>query len=370
MMEDEKKKKLVERHDTDASLQAERGVTDTALAASHSSIEAEADEVVSDAREKADSVLSAAREREDDKLAAEPPSAKVAAVLKQARDHEDLALNAERRHADDALTAERARKELTRARLLAAEREETDLHLEIERTRADEALTSREDFFAMVSHDLRSLLNGIVMSAGSLKRLVGADPERRAAQCAEVIERFSGRMDRLIGDLIDVARMEEGKLSVLPERTDLANLVRELTQGMAQAAAARAIALSCSVASEPLFAHVDAERIFQVLTNLVGNALKFTTKGGRVDVRVERRGDDVLFTVEDTGEGIAADKLEKIFERFFQTLRHDRRGLGLGLYISKSIVEAHGGKISATSTPGRGSAFEFTLPAEARQSAA
>ena len=231
---------------------------------------------------KADSVLSAARGRENDKLAAEASLPGVTAVLRAERDHEDLALSTERRVADAALTAERARKGLTRARLLAAEREETDLRLQIERTRADEALTSREDFLAMVSHDLRALLNGIVMSAGALKRLVGADPEGRAAQCAAVIERYSGRMDRLMGDLIDVARMQEGTLSVFPERTDVTMLVRELTRGMMEAATARGIELTSDVASEPLFAHVDAERIFQVLTNLVGNALKFTTKSGRV----------------------------------------------------------------------------------------
>ncbi|MCA1662954.1 MAG: HAMP domain-containing histidine kinase [Myxococcales bacterium] len=369
-MEGEKKKdKLVERHDTDASLRAERGVTDKALAAKQNSIEAEADEVVFEAREKADSVLSAARGREDHKLAAGASAANVTAILQEERDHEDSALSAERQGADAALTAERARKELARSGLLAAERQETDLRLEIERTRADEALTSREDFLAMVSHDLRSLLSGIVMSASLMKRLVGADPERRAAHCAEVIERYSGRMDRLIGDLIDVARMEEGTLSVFPEPTDVAILVRELTQGMAEAAAGRGIELTSDIASEPLFAEVDAERILQVLTNLVGNALKFTKKGGRIAVRVEPRDSDLLFTVEDTGEGIATDKLEQIFERFFQTLRHDRRGLGLGLYIAKSIVEAHGGKIWATSTPGRGSAFAFTLPTAPRPSA-
>jgi signal transduction histidine kinase len=217
--------------------------------------------VVFEAREKADSVLSAARGREDEKIAAGTSPENATAVLKEERSDEDLALSAERHEADVALTVERARKEQTGARLLAAEREETDLRLETERTRADEALTSREDFLAMVSHDLRSLLNGIVMTAGSLKQLAANDLERRAPQCAEVIERFSGRMDRLIGDLIDVARMETGQLSVLPERIDVTTLVRELTQGMAEAATARAIELTSDIASEPMFAQVDAERI-------------------------------------------------------------------------------------------------------------
>ena len=98
------------------------------------------------------------------------------------------------------------------------------------------------------------------------------------------------------------------------------------------------------------------------MTNLVGNALKFTAKGGRITVRVERRGDDVCFAVEDTGEGIPTDRLEKIFDRFFQSHGSDRRGLGLGLFIAKSLVEAHGGRIWAESVLGRGTTFFFTLP--------
>ena len=100
-----------------------------------------------------------------------------------------------------------------------------------------------------------------------------------------------------------------------------------------------------------------------MLTNLVGNALKFTGKSGQISIRVESRGHEVCFAVADTGEGIPADQLDKVFERHFQSHKHDRRGLGLGLYIAKSIVEAHGGKIWAESTQGQGSTFYFTLPA-------
>jgi signal transduction histidine kinase len=128
------------------------------------------------------------------------------------------------------------------------------------------------------------------------------------------------------------------------------------------AASAQGIQFTCECGTDSLVAEFDHERILQVLTNLVGNALKFTGKGGRIALRVERRGDDVCFSVEDTGEGIPSDQLEKIFGRFFQSHGGDRRGLGLGLFIAMSLVQVHGGRIWAESTLGRGSTFFFTLP--------
>jgi signal transduction histidine kinase len=106
---------------------------------------------------------------------------------------------------------------------------------------------------------------------------------------------------------------------------------------------------------------LDSARIFQVLINLLSNAVKFTPRGGKIVVRVERVGPDLCFAVRDTGEGIPADRLESVFERFVQ-VRDDRRGMGLGLYISKCIVEGHGGRIGVESTLGHGSSFLFTLP--------
>ena len=366
MVEDEKQKQA-EREETDESLRTERLNTDAKLSSKNDSIEAKADDVVATAREKADSVLSDAREREDRKLAAGLAPVQPAELLGDERADEDAAVAAERDDADAVLEQERARKELTRASLLAIERQETDLRLEIERTRADEALTSREDFLAMVSHDLRSLLSGITMNAGMLKKLVRPeDSEGKAARHTESIERFSGRMNRLIGDLIDVASLEAGQLAIVPRRNDASAVVRESIEGLQLAAAARGVALTCESGADSILVELDHERILQVLANLIGNAIKFTAKGGRVSVRVDRRENDVRFAVQDSGEGIAADKLEQVFERFFQARRNDRRGLGLGLYISKSIVDAHGGKIWAESAPGKGSTFIFTLPLTGR----
>jgi signal transduction histidine kinase len=130
-------------------------------------------------------------------------------------------------------------------------------------------------------------------------------------------------------------------------------------------ASVKNISVASDVRAGSLLARYDHERILQVLANLVGNAIKFTGEGGRIDLIVEATGDDVRFAVQDSGAGIAPDKLNVIFERFWQVADQRRSGLGLGLFISKCIVEAHGGRIWAESHPGAGSTFYFTLPAAA-----
>jgi signal transduction histidine kinase len=363
MVEDNKRKPL-QRDTTDDSLRAERRKTDAELASHLKDIKQDADHVVAEARHKADSVLSDARDREDRKLADEGTSGALTQGLEDARAREDAALMAQRGGADAAVDDERARRLVALASLLAFERQDTDLRLQIERASADEALTSREDFLAMVSHDLRTLLGGIALSAEMLQRLAKSDePIARVAKYADGIQRCSARMNRLVGDLMDVASIEAGKLSIAPERNDPNQLVRDSLEAFQPAAHAQGIELTCEPGTDVGVVELDHERILQVLTNLVGNALKFTAKSGRISIRVEPRGQDVCFVVADTGEGIPADRLDKVFERYFQSRKHDRRGLGLGLYIAKSIVEAHRGKIWAESALGQGSTFFFTLPA-------
>jgi len=178
---------------------------------------------------------------------------------------------------------------------------------------------------------------------------------------AERILRFSARMNRLVGDLMDVASIEAGKLGLVRTPRSPALLLRDSLEAFGPAAAAVGIELTCESRIGSATVDIDHERILQVLTNLVGNALKFTPKGGKIAIRVERRDDAVCFSVADTGPGVPAHLREKIFARYFQTNDADRRGLGLGLFISKSIVEAHGGRIWVESTPGNGSTFFFTV---------
>lgn len=351
-----------ERSKTDTSLAGERAKTDAAFA-EKTALEQKADAVVDRARNEADEILSAARAEADDKL--QRPAESDPSVLAGERVLEDAALDALRAGADEAVRRERAISWRLLARLLPLERDQTDRHLQVERARSDAALASRDDFLGMVSHDLRDLLAGIVMSSACIGEQIGdQDGSRDTRIAVERIQRSAGRMTRLIGDLVDIAGIDAGKLDVKPTQGDAGDVVSEAVELWQPQAIAKGLAL-CPVVTGKVVAAFDYERILQVLGNLITNAIKFSRPGGRVLVGVETIGENARFSVTDTGEGIPSDKLEAIFERFSQVGKNDRRGLGLGLYISRCLVQAHGGQIWVESEPGAGSAFFFTVPSEA-----
>ena len=354
------------RHSTNESLRTERRHTDAHLAQTFAAIKNVADDVVAEARHKADAVLTGAREREDKKLAADGERGNAVEGRHQQRAYEDAALTAQRGGADEAATAVRLSGQLALASFLEIERHDTDLRLEIERARADKLAGSSKDFMAMVSHDLRTLLGGIALSADLVKTVAAAEePVGNTVKYADSILRLSARMNRLIGDLMDVASIEAGKLAIVRERADAGLLVQQTVEAFQSAATARSIALTCKIGEDLGAVEFDPERILQVLANLVSNALKFTPRGGQISVGVESVDQDLCFAVSDSGEGVPADRLSRIFERFYQTHDHDRRGLGLGLFIVESVVEAHGGKVWVESTEGKGSTFLFTVPRRA-----
>jgi signal transduction histidine kinase len=173
------------------------------------------------------------------------------------------------------------------------------------------------------------------------------------------------QIDSLIQDLLDVTRIEAGRLTVAPRDVAPKPLLEAALYAMRTLADSSGVALEAHY-EEPLpRVHADPERVTQLLSNLVGNALKFTAAGGRVSVRVQAHGDGVVVAVADTGEGIAADQLPYVFERFFQGTGDRgvaRHGAGLGLPIARGIVEAHGGTIAIESATGRGTTVRFTLP--------
>jgi signal transduction histidine kinase len=169
-------------------------------------------------------------------------------------------------------------------------------------------------------------------------------------------------MNRLIGDLVDIASVDAGKLSVTPAPNDLGIVVAEAEESFRASAAAKGISLSSRVAAAPLPAAFDHGRILQVLANLVSNALKFTPEGGSITIWAGREGGQLHVAVEDSGSGIPPDALESVFERFSQVGGNDRRGLGLGLYIARCLVDAHGGKIWAERRPEGGTRISFMLP--------
>ena len=244
------------------------------------------------------------------------------------------------------------------------ERERTDRYLLTERIRSDEALSNRDDFLGIVGHDLRDLLGGIVMSASLLAiRAPDADIEKQTLAHIDRIQRYAARMNRLIGDLLDVASIDAGKLAVTPVHGDVAAVISEAVDTFRAAASAKEIALETEIAERPLLAIFDHARMLQVFANLIANAMKFTARGGAIRVHGERTDANLRLFVSDTGRGIPAHQLETIFERFWQVGTNDQRGLGLGLYISRRLVEAQGGRIWAESVEGAGSTFYVILPA-------
>ncbi len=352
-----------EREKTDASLLSERAQADRALADRQSAVDQEADNVVTLARDTADAVLDAAREKADEHRGdAQQPSATIAAIA-QERVVEDGLVHDQREAADASLRREREETVRTLRSLIPFERDETDRHLLTERALWDDAVANRDDFLGIVSHDLRGLLGGIVTAAALLALKAPDNPDgKHAVAQAERIQRYAARMNRLIGDLVDVASIETGKLSVAPTRADARALLSEAAETLDSAAVAKGIAIEVQVEPRPLQAVFDYPRLLQVMTNVVANAVKFTPMGGRIVVRGERVDGELRLSVSDTGPGIPSHQLEAVFERFWQVETGDQRGLGLGLYISRCLVEAHGGRIWAACPALAGTTIHVTLP--------
>jgi signal transduction histidine kinase len=352
-----------QRHKTDGSLAFERNKTDDELMRRTRADEEKASAVVDTARKRAADVLTRVRDAAEEKLRSSGTSDDNVVARQNEHAHEDATLAREQATADETLVTERDVRRLRLTALLALEREHTDQNLVDERRRSDAAIRSRDDFLAMASHDLRNMVGVIAMSASSL--LAKRDDAVHAAveRDAHRIHRYTTRMARLIGDLLDIVSIDAGRLAIEPSRHDVMDLIRETEDAFRPLAADKRISFSADVKNGSVIARYDDERILQVLGNLLGNALKFTPDGGRIDLRVEPLDDEVRFVVSDTGPGIASDKLEAIFERFWQASpKSVRTGLGLGLHISKCIVEAHGGKIWAESHAGEGATVSFTLP--------
>lgn len=230
-------------------------------------------------------------------------------------------------------------------------------------TQAQRAVQARDQLLSIVSHDLRNLLGVILMSAMILARNTASD-ERRTQDHnqLEAIRRSAERMNRLIQDLLDVARIETGHMAIERRSQPVASMIRDAVEMLRPLAEKRCIQFASEVQESlpPVFA--DRERIFQVFSNLVGNAIKFTPEGGSVTVGAESADSSVCFWVRDNGPGIEPEHLAHVFDRFWQAKQTARLGTGLGLSIAKGIVETHGGTIWVKSTVGEGSVFYFTLP--------
>lgn len=227
------------------------------------------------------------------------------------------------------------------------------LHAELRR-----AVAIRDETLAVVSHDLRNPLGTIALSVRLLLKAGPADQQTTY----ERIQRSTERMDRLIADLMDAEALEAGRLSVVATMHDAASIVRHAVEAFEPAAAERSLRLSAHTPAEAVTVTCDRDRILQVLSNLLGNAIGLTPEGGEVAIGVAPADRDVVFTVRDTGPGIQPEHLSHLFERHWRAPGTQRRGAGLGLFIASGIVRAHGGRLAVQTEVGRGTAFSFTLP--------
>lgn len=233
--------------------------------------------------------------------------------------------------------------------------------------KAEAAIRTRDEVLAIVSHDLRNPASTISMAASVLEMPIS---EERKAEQIRVIQRAAATMTHLIGDLLDVSAIESDRFRIEPEPISIDPVLKEACAMLSAQAQQKEQRLKCATSPGVPEVLGDRQRLLQVLSNLLGNAIKFTPEGGTITVRAEVRGSEVVVSVQDVGSGIPQRDLPHIFNRFWHASRRNRGGAGLGLAIAKGIVEAHGGTIWAESVPDRGSTFSFSLPAALSNAAA
>ena len=222
----------------------------------------------------------------------------------------------------------------------------------------ERAADPRDRMIAVFGHDLRGLLNALAVNAELLLLRQGD----AAADSARTVRLTIARMDRLIGSLLDYTRLGAGKLEIRPRAIDATPLLRETVEIFRPLAESKSLGLTLAVPEAPLAVTADPERIVQVLSNLLSNAIAFSSVRGRISIEGTISGEDVQVSVADDGPGIPVCDLDRVFESFYQVQASGSGGLGLGLYIAREIVHAHGGELWVTSQPGVGSTFYVRIP--------
>lgn len=392
-MEDSKKPFKDERQKTDHSLIAERGKTDESFGQSRDHTERLTDQKVENERHDSDEATSQSR-TETDRTRDRDRGIVGNTLLEsqhrsdervdQERHRADQATELERAHMDAAIEKERSKKDAFFHDLLGRERQETDKNLLDERDKTDRHtdqssallsnalkshldtkghLTSHSEFLAIVSHDLRSPIGAVSTCAEMLLEITDEKVlSPKARHWVQFMKRNADTAIRLIVDLLDMERIAEGKLQLGLETHCVGEVIREAVESFVHAAASKGVLLRNIPENFSEKMVFDRDRITQVMTNLVGNALKFTPEGGSIAVSVLVGERNLRVSVKDTGPGIPENRKVQIFKRLAQIETRDRRGLGLGLHISKMLVEAHHGTIGVNSVEGQGSEFYFEIP--------
>ena len=356
------------RGKTDQSLEEEREKTDGYLLDTLHKVENKTSKKVRSIRRATDEAREQQRKEMDREKEQESTASQVEEdLLSRERELADQIQAREREQEDRALAEERDQKELIAEALLEQERKTTDSNLAEERVHADQELITRDQFVTIVSHDLKNPVAAIAISARLMKRTLSkgsADPQALLKNLA-IIEQTAASMSRMIDDLLDVERIAQGKLAIAPKKADVGALLHECVELFTPLINSKSFSVTIDAGDEPIFAHLDHDRILEVLSNMIGNSLKFSQEEGTIRFSARKQGDEVEISVSDNGPGIEKPLQAHIFERFSQLKVDGHHGLGLGLFMAKWIVEAHHGRIWVTSEPGKGSTFTFTLPASA-----
>jgi PAS domain S-box-containing protein len=254
------------------------------------------------------------------------------------------------------LVAHRAALAIERARLHETER--------AARIEAEAASRAKDEFLAMLSHELQTPLSVVLLWAPLLRS--GGLDQAGVARALDIIEQNARAQNQMIVDLLDVSRIVAGKLTLHPQRIDPAPVIETAIESLRPIAEVKGISISAQADSDIGVIVCDAQRLSQIISNLLGNAIKFTPNGGRVEIALSRVGNQARLTVTDTGYGISREFLPHVFERFRQAdtgLTRKHGGLGLGLAIVRHLVELHGGTVSASSDgEGKGAIFTVLLP--------
>jgi signal transduction histidine kinase len=244
------------------------------------------------------------------------------------------------------------------------------LHMESSRLyrEAERAIHALEGHTQVVSHELRNSLQAILLTTNRMLRSThSGDSGQNLWQPVLLVQRLAGQMQRLINDLLDLESIAAGRLSLRVGLCDANAIVKDAIEMSGPMAAEKSLQLEWTATGCGVNVLCDRDRVLQVFSNLLRNAIAYTPSGGIIRVRTENRGAEQKFSVSDTGTGIAEDHLPFIFDRFWQAQPGAHQGFGLGLAISKGIVEAHGGRIWAESRLGSGSTFAFTIPVQLQQ---
>ena len=387
-----------DRQRTDQSLIIERGKADDSFTESRKQTERQTDIFVEKQRNDADQKTSSSRIEADSNRDVKKQETlkndvagegiaelkKDEARLDDERRKVDSVIKKERSQVDAAISKERDLTNASQSRFLETERGSTDQNLKVERDGTDSdtqqsskhlaeevadhsktkiSLTSREILLAVVSHDLRNPIGAISSSAEMLlddPAYKNKDSENK--QLIEIMKRSADTALRLISDILDMESIAEGKLQLKLEPQNIDKLIQESIDTFVYAASVKKVHLSALPSTGSGDVVCDHDRILQVLSNLISNALKFTPEGGSILLKAKQSATEMEVSVCDTGVGIPEGKQQIIFDRFSQVGSKDRKGLGLGLYISKTFIEAHHGQLWVESKVGEGATFYFAIP--------